>query len=106
VIELIGIVACILACIGLPFQVSAIKSGKAFEKSPEKREMILAATRRQFNLLSWVGIALGIAMIGLSFVPDEPGEGTFKLVSGVLWLVLSAECFWAKSQIAGVPATV
>jgi len=101
-IELIGIVACILACIGLPFQVAAIKSGKAFEKTPDKRADVLAATRRQFTMLFWAGIVLGIILLGLAFVRDEPGEGAFKVLSGFLWLVLAGECFWARKQIAGI----
>ena len=90
--------------IGVPFQVFAVRSGKAFEKAPDKRDQIVAATRRQFNMLSWLGIGLGVIMIVLAFLPEEPGEGVFKAISGVLWLVLSVECFWAKRQIANVPA--
>lgn len=103
-IELIGLIACIVFCIGVPLQVNAIRNGKAFEKAPEKRAMIIAATARQFSLLSWLGIGLGVIEIGLAFVEDEPGEWVFKLIAGIVWLVASALSFWGKRQIAAVAA--
>ncbi len=102
-IEIIGFIACLIACVGVPYQVSAIRSGAAFQKAPDKRAMDLTATRKQFRMLSWVGIGLGLIEIGLSFVPDEPGEAKFKLAAGVVWLVLSGLCFWALRRIADVP---
>ena len=104
-IEIIGFIACLIACIGVPIQVSSIRSGAAFAKAPEKRAMVLEGTRKQFRMLSWVGLGLGVVEIGLSFIPDEPGEAKFKLAAGVLWLVMSGLCFWALRRIADVPST-
>lgn len=103
-IEIIGFIACLVACIGVPIQVKSIRSGAAFAKAPEKRATILEATRKQFRMLSWVGLGLGVVEIAMSFLPDdEPGEAKFKIAAGVLWLVLSGLCFWAQRRIADVP---
>ncbi|HEY2069568.1 MAG TPA: hypothetical protein VGG48_08450 [Rhizomicrobium sp.] len=101
-IALIGIIACLIACIGVPFMISSLRSGSAFKKTPEKRAEILTAMRKQFTMLSWVGLVLGAAEIGLYFISD-PDERLTYAIAGVLWLVLSAECFYAKSATADVP---
>ena len=104
-IELIGIVACLIACIAVPFMVSSIRSGAAFKKAPEKRAELLVAFRKQFTWLGWVGIVFGVLECAMYFITDEPGEAVFKIVAGVLWLVLSGLCFYALRSIATVPAT-
>jgi hypothetical protein len=103
-IELIGIVACLIACIAVPFMVGNIKSGAAFKKAPEKRAELLIAFRKQFNWLGWVGLIFGVLEMGTYFITDEPGEADFKIAAGVLWLVLSGLCFYGLRSIADVPA--
>jgi hypothetical protein len=103
-IELIGIVACLIACIAAPFIVKSIRSGAAFKKAPEKRAELLTAFRKQFTWLGWVGLVFGVLEMGMYFITDEPGEGVFKVVAGVLWLVLSGLCFYGLRSIANVPA--
>ena len=103
-IELIGIVACLIACVGVPFMIKSIQSGTAFKKTPEKRAELLVAFRKQFTMLAWVGLAFGVIEIGLYFITDEPGEAKFKVISGVLWLVLSGLSFYGLRSIANVPA--
>jgi hypothetical protein len=103
-IELIGIVACLIACIGVPFMVKSIRSGAAFRKTPEKRAELLTAFRKQFTWLGWVGLVFGILQMGMYFITDEPGEADFKIFAGALWLVLSGLCFYGLRSIADVPA--
>jgi hypothetical protein len=103
-IELIGIVACLIACIGVPFMVKSIRSGAAFKKAPEKRAELLTAFRKQFTWLGWVGLVFGILQMGMYFITDEPGEADFKIFAGALWLVLSGLCFYGLRSIADVPA--
>ncbi len=102
-IELIGILACLVACFAVPFQIKSIRSGAAFKKAPEKRAMLLAAFRKQFTMLGWVGLVFGGLEFGMYFIA-EPGEGVFKIIAGVLWLVLSGLCFYSLRSIADVPA--
>jgi hypothetical protein len=103
-IELIGIVACLIACIAVPYTIQSIRSGAAFKKAPEKRAELLTAFRKQFNWLGWVGVIFGVLEMGMYFITDEPGEGIFKIIAGVLWLVLSGLCFYGLRSIADVPA--
>jgi hypothetical protein len=103
-IELIGLVACLIACIGVPFMIKSIRSGAAFKKTPEKRAELLAAFRKQFTMLGWLGIVFGVLEVGMYFITDEPGEGVFKIIAGMLWLVLSGLCFYGLRAIADVPA--
>src|SRR5665213_3946995 len=103
-IELIGILACLVACFAAPFQIRSIRSGAAFKKAPEKRAMLLAAFRKQFTMLGWAGLVFGVLEFGIYFITDEPGERVFKIIAGVLWLVLSGLCFYSLRSIADVPA--
>ncbi|MGH6872186.1 MAG: hypothetical protein ACREHE_11830 [Rhizomicrobium sp.] len=103
-VEIVGLIACVIFCIGVPLQVKAIRDGTAFRKAPEKRDMIVAATLKQFSLLSWLGIGFGVIEIALAFVEDEPGEWMFKLIAGIVWLAASALSFWGKRQIATLPS--
>jgi hypothetical protein len=103
-VELVGIIACVIACIGVPFMLSSIRSGAAFKKAPEKRAEILAASRKQFKMFAWLGLIFGVLEMGMYFI-SEPGEGIVKIVAGVLWLVLGGLCFYALRAIADVPAT-
>jgi hypothetical protein len=102
-VELVGIIACLIACLGVPFMLMSIRSGAAFRKAPEKRAEILAAARKQFKMFAWLGLVFGVLEAGMYFI-SEPGEGVTKIVAGALWLVLSGLCFYGLRAIADVPA--
>jgi hypothetical protein len=98
-IELISIICSLAVCILTPIEVGRIRSGWVREKFKGDREKFIAAYRKQLTLLTWVGLGFGILSIGLSFVEMEPGEGTVKIVAGVIWLAVAGICAVSKRML-------
>ncbi|MGH8324878.1 MAG: hypothetical protein ACRETD_13950 [Steroidobacteraceae bacterium] len=103
-IELIGILACLVVCILTPIQVSQIRAGKLPKKFAGTREQYAANFSRQIAMLMWVGLVFGVLELGLILIETEPGEWIVKLVGSVLWFALSAICFVSRRSLAALPA--
>src|SRR3569832_2738410 len=85
-IELIGIVACLIACIGIPIQTAKVRSGAVPAKFKGTPAEYRAAWVKQVTTLMWVGLGLGAAMAGMAFIPnDTPYEWIAFAVCCGLW---------------------
>ena len=81
-IELIGIVACLIACIGIPIQTAKVRSGAVPAKFKGTPAEYRAAWVKQVTTLMWVGLVLGVLMLGMAFIPnDTPYEWIAMSVS-------------------------
>ena len=103
-IELISIICSLAICILTPIEVSRIRSGWVREKFKGDREKFIASYRAQLAMLTWVGLAFGILSIGLSFIEAEPGEGTFKIIAGIIWFAVAGICAVSKRMLPGAAA--
>jgi hypothetical protein len=104
-IELIGIVCCIAAIIGLPIQTAKIRTGWMPKRFKGTFADYLAAYRKQLNMLVWVGVVLGAINIVLAVIPQgTPNEWIAKAVSAGLWFVLGALSYFSKRSLEGVTA--
>ena len=103
-IELIGIVACLIACIGIPIQTAKVRSGAVPAKFKGTPAEYRAAWVKQVTTLMWVGLGLGAAMAGMAFIPnDTPYEWIAKAVSSGLWFTASALSFFARRSLETAP---
>jgi multisubunit Na+/H+ antiporter MnhB subunit len=105
-IELIGIIACIAACIFTPIQTAKVRAGWMPAKYKGTPAEYRAAYLKQLNLLMWVGLGFGVLTAGMAFLPsDPPAEWIVKAVSAALWFTLGALSFFSKRSLATpVPA--
>lgn len=100
-IELIGLVACLIACIGVPIQAAQIRSGKMPAKFTGTREQYVAAFRKQLTLLQWVGLGFGVVDLAMIAIQTEPGEWIVSVVGALLWLTLGGMSFFYNRAFAG-----
>ena len=99
-IELIGIIACLAACIGIPIQTAKVRSGQVPVKFKGAPAEYRANWLKQVNMLMWVGLVLGVLMAGMAIIPDAtPYEWIAKAVSAVLWFTASGLSFFAKRSL-------
>lgn len=105
-IELIGIVCCIAAIIGLPLQTAKIRTGWMPAKFKGTFAEYLASWRKQLGVLMWVGVGLGALNIVLAVIPQDTAyEWIAKAVSAALWFALSAVSFFSRRSLDGVTAS-
>ena len=103
-IELIGILACLVAAISVPLQVAKMRTGwmpKKFAGTPAE---YAAVFRKQLTMLKWVGLGFGVLELAMIAIETTPGEWIVKLVAGLLWLTLSGLCFFYDRALAGPAA--
>ncbi len=103
-IELIGILACLAACISVPLQVNKMRTGWLPKKFAGTSAEYAAVFRKQIGILKWVGLGFGILELALIAIEMEPGEWIFKVIAGVLWLTLSGICFVYDRTLATLAA--
>ncbi|HWD26654.1 MAG TPA: hypothetical protein VG387_05790 [Rhizomicrobium sp.] len=107
-IEFIGIVACVIACIGIPFQTSKVRAGYMPPNYKGTAADYRAAYLKQVAMLMWVGLVFGVLLLGMVFLPvDKPYEWIAKAVSAALWFTMSALGFFSRRALrsaAPVPA--
>jgi hypothetical protein len=102
-IELIGIVACLIACIVTPIQTAKVRAGEVPAKFKGTPAEYRANYLKQVTMLMWLGLVFGVLMVGLAFLPDESYEWIVKLVSAALWFTLSGLSFAAKRSLESAP---
>jgi len=100
-IELISIICSLAICILTPIEVGRIRSGWVREKFKGDRDKFIAAYHKQLALLTWVGIGFGFLSIGLSFIEMHPGEGTVKIIAGIIWFAVAGVCAVSKRMLPG-----
>lgn len=105
-IELISIVCSLVVCIGLPIEVSRIRRGYAPKAYAGDQGKYLIAFRKQLNMLTWVGLGLGVITFGLAFIEKTPGEKVFKIVAGLIWLAVAVICLVSQRMLPAAPAAV
>jgi len=99
-IELIGIIACLIVCIVTPIQTAKVRSGQVPAKFKGTPAEYRAAYVKQLSLLIWVGLGFGCLMLVLAVIPnDTPYEWVVKLISAGLWFALGGICFFSRSSI-------
>ena len=100
-IELIGIIACLIVCIVTPIQTARVRSGQVPAKFKGTPAEYRTAYLKQLNLLTWVGLGFGCLMLVLAVIPnDTPYEWVVKLISAGLWFALAGICFFSKRSLA------
>ena len=103
-IELISIICSLAICILTPIEVSRIRSGWIRAKFKGDREQFIAAYHKQLAMLTWVGVGFGILSIGLSFIEMHPGEGTVKIIAGIIWFAVAGICAVSNRMLPGAAA--
>ncbi len=103
-VALIGLLACLIACIALPFQAAKMRTGwtpKTFAGTPAQ---YAAAFRKQLAILEWVGLGFGALELLMIAIETVPGEWIVKPIAGLLWLTLSGICFVYGRALANLAA--
>jgi hypothetical protein len=103
-IELIGILACLAACISVPFQIAKMRTGWMPPKFAGTPAEYAAVFRRQLSILKWVGLGFGVLELLMIAIEKTPGEWIVKLIAGVLWLTMSGLCFFYDRTLANLAA--
>jgi hypothetical protein len=103
-IELISIICSLAICILTPIEVSRIRSGRVREKFKSDPGKYIAAYHKQLALLTWVGVGFGILSIALSFIEMHPGEGTVKIIAGIIWFAVAGICAVSKRMLPDAAA--
>ncbi|HEX4301362.1 MAG TPA: hypothetical protein VHZ78_01120 [Rhizomicrobium sp.] len=103
-IELIGILACFVACISVPLQVSKMRAGWMPKKFAGTNAEYAAIFRKQLGILKWVGLGFGLLELAMIAIETAPGEWIFKAIAGIFWLTLSGICFVYDRALATLAA--
>ncbi|HXL99003.1 MAG TPA: hypothetical protein VN932_03665 [Rhizomicrobium sp.] len=105
-IELIGMLACVIVCVLIPVQTAKFRAGSYPKNAKVTPAQMLAAFRKQLSLFIWLGLVFGVLNAGLIFMEDEPGEWVVKLVACVLWFAASGIAFVSRRSLPDVPAAL
>ena|ERR1700712_788068 len=101
-IELIGIIACLAACIGVPLQVAKMRTGWMPKNFKGTAAEYAATFAKQLTILMWVGLGFGVLDLAMIAIPEQGAEWIAKLVGGVLWLALAGISFVYRGQLVNV----
>ena len=104
-LELIAMIAGLIACIMMPIEMGRIRKGWVSKKFTGDRPKFLAAYRKQLKMLAWLGLVFAVLGLGLAAVEERHGEAIVKVVGAVIWLTVSAISFFSLRTLENVPDT-
>jgi hypothetical protein len=102
-LELIAMIAGLVACIMMPIEMGRIRKGWVSRKFTGDRPRFLAAYRKQLRMLMWLGLAFGVAGIGLAAVEARHGEAIAKAIGAAIWFAVSAIAYFSLGKLAKIP---
>jgi len=104
-LELIAMIAGLVACIMMPIEMGKIRKGWVSKKFAGNRPGFLAAYRKQLKMLMGLGLVLGMVGIGLAAIEARQGEAIAKVIGAAIWFAVSAMAYYSLGQLANIPAT-
>jgi hypothetical protein len=89
----------------MPIEMRKIRKGWVSKKFTGDRPGFLAAYRKQLKMLRWLGLAFGVAGIGLAAVDARNGEVIAKLIGAAIWFAVSGMAFVSLGELANIADT-
>jgi len=102
-LELIAMIAGLIACIMMPIEMGKIRKGWVSKKFTGDRPGFLAAYRKQLKMLMWLGLVLGVVGIGLAAIEARQGEVIARLIGAVIWFAVSGIAFSSLGKLEKIP---
>jgi len=99
-LELIAIVAGLVLCFYLPYEVGKVRNGWVRKSFKGTAEAFRAAYQKQLKTFMVLGLVIGIVDIALAPLDQEAGEWVFKLLSAAIWLSVAAVAYHARGRLA------
>ena len=102
-ITIIAVVCILIAVIGAVVQLGKIRGGWVHSKFAGRADAFLAAKRKEYAMLAWVGVIMGPAWFVIAALDWGTPAAYERLIVGAIFLVSGLVMFVLKAKLPAAP---